>query len=160
MGSMRLAMAEKKKHDAEAAKAERGRREREERMNRAWMLRGRDEVAPEHQEIHAKLQRWGRWQTERYQQGFCYSIEHRFEGDRNRTTSRAVVALPPDPELGMIEMAILLIPEQHAETIVQYYAKRWAPKTICWAHSIQYEDFARWMHDCRSMVLKRLPAES
>jgi hypothetical protein len=133
---------------------------RDTNINRAWMLRGRDEVAPEHHGIHAELQRWGLWATEKYQQGHCASLEHRFDSRGGRIPSRAIVALPPDPKLRQLESAILWLQEPHRETIEQYYAKRWAPKTICWSHAIQYEDFARWMYDCRQGVINAMVVTS
>lgn len=162
---------------------------KDERRNRAWMERGRDEVAQEHQAAHGELQRWGLWQRERYQQGVCASLEHNFDNSGGRTPSRAIVSLPPDPRLAALEAAIvamqidrtpviwsgrylivrkprrgpglpeegvMVLVEQMGETLAEYYAKRWPPRTICWAHALQYEDFAKWMYDCRAMVIRRL----
>jgi hypothetical protein len=172
-----------------------------------------DEVAGEHLLIHSDLERWGRWQRERYQQGMCSSLEKRYDSSGGREPSKAIVSLPPDSLLsrlewvitlmladltpvdwsgrylltskprrtpesvraaaaareigkpapehqadGEVKQAVVVRVEQLGETIVEYYAKREAPKTICWKHALRYEDFAPWMFECRTMVLQRLAA--
>jgi hypothetical protein len=133
--------------------------DRDMRINTAWMLRGRDVIAPEHQMIHVELERWGRWNREVYLQGMCLSIESEYDSSGGRVTKRAVIALPVDPLLRQLECAVLVLPEQHRESIEEYYVKRWAPKTICWSHAIQFEDFARWMYGCRQGVINVLALE-
>src|SRR3954462_3554867 len=81
-----------------------------------------DIVAPHHTKTHADLERFGNWNRERYQQGFCYSVEHRFESNV-REVKRATITLPPDPMLAKLERVILTLPEQHSETIIQFYCK-------------------------------------
>lgn len=124
----------------------------------------RDTIAPEHQAVHVDCERWGAWNRERYQQGRCRSIEHRYDDDGGRKVKRPTVALAPDPMLRRIEVAVVALmqtpaTEHHGETLREYYARRWALKTICWAHAIRYEDFGRWIYDCRQAVLNLLASE-
>jgi len=122
-----------------------------------------DVVAVAHVAIHFDLDRWGRWNRERYQQQTCESIEKNFEETGGRQAKKAVVALPPDARLRrMEEIVVALIQddqtEAHGETLRQFYCRRWAPKTICWAHHLQYEGFGAWMFLSRALVLGRLYA--
>lgn len=68
-----------------------------------------DEVAGEHRLIHADLERWGRWNRERYQQGMCASLEQRFDSSGGREPSKAIVSLPPDPILSKIEWTVTMM---------------------------------------------------
>ncbi len=128
---------------------------------RLWSKQPRlpaDVVAQEHRGVHALLERWGAWNRERYQQGTCASLESNYDNSGAREVKRPTVALPPDPRLRRIEEVVVAMmqdrsTEQHGETLREFYCKRWALKTICWAHALQYEDFGRWMYDCRAMVL-------
>lgn len=174
-----------------------------------------DEVAGEHRIIHNDLERWGRWQRERYQQGTCASLEQNFDSSGGREPSKAIVSLPPEPLLGRIEwtivqmqvdstpvdwsgrylllsrprkrpaavvaareigkpptaeqmpelsenelrrraQAVVVRVEQLGETLVEFYARREALKTICWKHALQYEQFTAWMFECRATLLRRL----
>jgi hypothetical protein len=170
-----------------------------------------DEVAAEHIEVHGNLERWGRWQREKYQQGVCSSLEKRYDNSGGREPSKALVSLPPDPLLSRIEwvitmmladltpvdwsgrylltskprrtpeavraaaaareigkaepehqaqgevkQAVVVRVEQLGETLVEFYAKREALKTICWKHALRYEHFGPWMFECRAAVLRRL----
>jgi hypothetical protein len=118
-----------------------------------------DAVADEHREIHADLDRWGRWNREKYQKGTCASIEKNFDETGGRHVRAPVIALPPDPTLRRIEEIVVAMrstAEQHSETLALYYCRRISPKNICWSMRLRYEDFARWMFDCRAMVLRAL----
>lgn len=117
-----------------------------------------DVVAPEHLDLHSELERWGQWNREgRPGPGSCASLEGDFTGSGGRETRTPVVSLPPDPRLARIEAAVVSmirdrVAEQYGETLREFYCKRWEPKTVCWAHALQYEGFARWMYLCRQAV--------
>lgn len=129
-----------------------------------------DIVAVEHLVVHADCERWGRWnRAGRPVGGSCASIEGEYmssldgTGDGGRQTRAAVVSLPPDPLLARIEVIVVSmmqhsVTEQQGETLREFYCKRWALKTICWAHALRYEGFSRWMFLCRQSVLNALGA--
>jgi hypothetical protein len=58
-----------------------------------------DVIAPEHDDVHRDLERWGAWNRERYSAGACASIEGDYDPGPGREPKRPVVALPPDPIL-------------------------------------------------------------
>lgn len=111
-----------------------------------------DLVLPKHQVIHVELDRWGRWNRERYQQGTCESLEKNFASG-GREVKRPIVTLPPDPRNQQIERAVLRMLFEHGETTKLYYEKRRSPTTICQIFALRFEDFGKWMGDCRDMVL-------
>lgn len=115
-----------------------------------------DDVLPQHQAVHADLERWGAWNRERYQQGMCSSIEKRFDNRGAREVGKAIVTLPPDPKLRQIDTTVrhmaLRVPE-HAMAIKLYYADKRSPQTICRMLGIHWKDFGRWMGHARSMVM-------
>lgn len=121
-----------------------------------------DVIEKEHRELHADLERWGAWNKERYQAGQASSLEGDFRGDGGwREAPRPIVSLPPDPRLAAIEQAVVRMLQDStaapmAETLKEFYCKRWALKTICWAHALQYEGLARWMYLCREAIRKEL----
>jgi hypothetical protein len=84
-----------------------------------------DVVAPQHQEIHAELDSWGRWCRERYVPGECASIEHRFDNTGGRSTKAAVISLPENPMYRRIDKVVrhmrMNMPD-HGEALVLYYA--------------------------------------
>lgn len=115
-----------------------------------------DVVAPQHLELHAELERWGSWNRERYEAGTCSSVEKRFDSSGGREAKRAVVSLPPDPRLRILDRTlrrmVMSVP-QHAEAIKLFYANRRTPVVICRVLVIHWKDFGTWMFDARAMVL-------
>lgn len=125
-----------------------------------------DVVAPEHLMLHADLERWGQWNREgRPSGGTCNSIEGNMTSESGGRETRAPqVSLPPDPLMARIERAVVLmigdpVAGQYGETLREFYCKRWAAKTICWAHGLQYEGYSRWLWLCRETVRKSLEGE-
>ena len=122
-----------------------------------------DVVAPEHFELHSDLERWGQWNREgRPAGGTCNSIEGNMTSESGGREARAPqVSLPPDPLMARIEAAVVRMMQdpvagQYGETLREFYCKRWPAKTICWAHALQYEGFARWMWLAREAVASAL----
>lgn len=115
-----------------------------------------DVIAPQHTEIHAELERWGAWNRERYEAGTCSSMEKGFDNTGGRSVKKAVVSLPPDPILRILDktlrMMVMRVP-QHAEAIKLYYATRRTPVVICRVLVIHWKDFGTWMFDARAMVI-------
>lgn len=148
-----------------------------------------DVVAPQHAEIHAELSKWGAWNRDRYEPGACESIEHRFDNTGGRRVKTPQIALPPNPMLREIDRVVRLMGmrvPKHGETIKIYYVGKLRdgqkrqrpgelkrpranagglvyipcdPAKICRLMVIRWEDFPKWMHDCRSMVVNLLQRE-
>ncbi len=118
-----------------------------------------DTVAPQHQLIHADLERWGRWNTERVRPRTCASKERDFDGRagyRSNHYPTLPVSLPENARNLQIERAVVRMPMQHRTMVTMYYAERRAPVPICRAVAVPWRDFGRWMFDCRAMVLNLL----
>lgn len=125
-----------------------------------------DVVATEHLFLHNDLERWGQWNREgRPSGGTCNSIEGDYRETGGRETRAPVISLPPDPLMARIERAVVTmigdrVAAQYGETLREFYCKRWAAKTICWAHGLQYEGYQRWVWLCRESVRKILEADA
>lgn len=119
-----------------------------------------DQVAPQHVDIHADLERWGAWNRERYRAAKCRSLEGDYRrtraGDQGTEYPRLPVWLPPNPRNRQIDRAVLGMLLQHKETVKLFYVERRAPKHICRLVVIHWSDFPKWMFDCRAMVLNQL----
>jgi hypothetical protein len=85
-----------------------------------------DEVAPQHQEIHALLGRWGSWNADKYRANSCYSVESRYREQTARATGYSV-----DPLLIEVERAVLGLPVVYRDTIRAFYVTRESPSYIC-----------------------------
>lgn len=116
-------------------------------------------VAPQHQEIHTELDRFGRWNRERYEAGTCASMEKLYYRGGRDATPPATAAKPTDPLLLALDSVVrhmtMSVP-QHGHTLKLYYVKRKDPERICHVMVIRYEDFPKWMFDCRAMVVNLL----
>jgi DNA-directed RNA polymerase specialized sigma24 family protein len=104
--------------------------------------------------VHAQLARWGRWASQRSKGGS--SIASLEALCRRVASPPATAPLTADPALVAIERAVITLPAQHRDTIVYLYVRRFSAHTICRKFRLRFEDFARWVHDCRAMVLARL----
>lgn len=111
-----------------------------------------DIVAPQHEDIHADLEKWGRWNRERMRSRSCASAESVYE--RTRTPSATVEEV--DLRSVAIEKAVLRMPEQQRDTTRLFYVQGVSPNGICRMFSLRYEAFPQWMFTCRSMVLNLL----
>ena len=75
-----------------------------------------DTVAPQHLLIHADLERWGRWNTERIRPRSCASKERDFDGRagyRSNHYPTLPVSLPENARNRQIERAVVRMPMQH-----------------------------------------------
>jgi hypothetical protein len=96
--------------------------------------RPQDVVAPQHQEIHAELDSWGRWCRERYVPGECSSIEHNFDNREGgyREPKAPLITLPENPMRRKIDKVVRhmrMNMNAHGEALVLYYAgKLFEPK--------------------------------
>lgn len=109
-----------------------------------------DVVAPQHQDIHADLERWGAWNAERYRAGASGMVE------RYRPPTPPATGLGVDPRLIALERAVLHLPAKHRDTVRLFYVDRQDARTICRVFALRYEAFPSWMFLCRAMVLNLL----
>ena len=119
-----------------------------------------DVVAPQHDVIHADLERWGTWNRDRYRPGSCTSMEKNYRrtraNDQGMEYPRLPIAMPINPRNREIDRAVLRLPEQHRETVSLFYVKRKPPELICRLVVVRWTHFPRWMFDCRAGVLNLL----
>lgn len=135
------------------------RHKKRERENREWMKRGSDEIAPQHVSAHHWLTRWGNYGKERYQPQTCDSMEKLYyKGGEQTPASTAPAA--PNPTILAIDrevrlMAMVDLPQQ-GKTLLLYYLVKKSPPRICYAMSLRFENFSKWMFGCRAMLVNRL----
>lgn len=110
-----------------------------------------DNVEEKHQDIHADLQRWGAWNSERYRANSCYSVESRYREQTPTATGK-----PVDPKMIAIERAVLALPADHRDTVRMFYVQRMTPHRICKQFTLRWTGFPAWMFACRAMVLNIL----
>ena len=113
-----------------------------------------DLIAPQHQAIHADLDRWARWVSEGYTPATCASLE-KYYLKGGRDVAPATAPLPANPRLEAIDRAVRLMRmrvPQHAEAIYRYYVEREEPQLICRRLCLHRLDFPRFMGHARSMV--------
>ena len=122
-----------------------------------------DWIAPQHAEIHAELERWGAWNRIRRQAATCGSVEKNFDGRggyRSNYYPALPISLPENQRNRQVDRAVIRLPLQHRETVKLFYVSRREPRAICRAAVIHWNDFPKWMFDCRAMVLTQLRALS
>lgn len=119
-----------------------------------------ESVDADHEAIHADLEAWGRWNRDRSHKMRCGSAEKEYRAPWRQWHYPTAGEMMPrnvvNPRNRQVDRAVLHLPEQHRETIRRYYSFRQRPEIICRLVNIRYADFARWMRDCRNMVLNRL----
>jgi|SRR3990167_271671 len=108
-----------------------------------------DAIAPQHQNIHAELERWGSWNAERYRAGASGLVERYRE-----QTAKGMDSV--DPRLIALERAVLGLPEEYRDTVRMFYVTREDARTICRIFALRYEAFPSWMFLCRAMVVNLL----
>lgn len=119
-----------------------------------------DVVATEHEGIDLELETWGRWNRERLKRIRCGSMERNHRrtraGDQTREYPRLPISLPENARNRMIDRAVLRIAVQHRDVLVMHYVEQRQAFVICRQLIIRFEDFKKWMHDARCMVLNQL----
>lgn len=117
-----------------------------------------DVIAPQHVEVHGHLERWGAWtRGSRGGPDTAGSAEGWYDPSSGREVRRPVIALPPNPMNICVYRAVQAMPMQHGDTVKAFYVRRFEPAHICRKVAvIRFEDFARWMFDCRAMVINLL----
>lgn len=122
-----------------------------------------DIVEPQHQDVHGKLDRWGRWQREKYEPATCASIEKLYTkgGD---TTPPATAPQPLDPVTVAVDQAVRLLRRRvpdHAEALRLYYVgadgrRPMEPKLICRRLGLHWSHFRPFMSRARAMAINVL----
>lgn len=122
-----------------------------------------DAVDPDHEAIHTDLEAWGRWNRDRRHKMRCGSAEQEYRAPWRQwhypTTGEMMPRNMVNPRNRAVDRAVLNLPEQHRESIRRYYSFQQRPEIICRQVNIRYADFARWMRDCRCMVLNQLRSQ-
>lgn len=111
-----------------------------------------DVVAPQHEDIHADLEKWGRWNRERTASRGCASAESVYE----KTRTPGSTAHEVDLRSVQLERAVLNVPEPYRQTLRLFYVQGISPSALCKGFSMRHEAFAAWMFAARAMVVNLL----
>lgn len=118
-----------------------------------------DIIAPEHGDVHIKLERWSFWNRERYEPATCNSIEKKFEKGGRDATPPATAPMLVNPLYLRVERAVILAgvqSPQHGDCLRFFYVQRYNLFEICRRlnppKGIRWEDLPTWTYDSREMV--------
>lgn len=114
-----------------------------------------DVVAPQHANIDALLERWARWNRERYEPATCASMEKLYLRGGRDATPPATAPQPPDPQLVAVDSAWRLLVRRsprHAECLHLFYVVGCEPKVLCRRLHLHWSHFGRFIGLARSMV--------
>lgn len=127
-----------------------------------------DEIAPQHIEVDADLEAWGRWSRSGGGRFPCGSVEGAYRPRNGNIEmgwefeapipSRPQIA---NPRMREIDRALLAVPESHRKALILHYAYQARPERICRALAVNVSMFGPLMFMARSMVvniLRRLEA--
>jgi DNA-directed RNA polymerase specialized sigma24 family protein len=107
-----------------------------------------DEIAPQHEEVHSLLVRWGGWVAKKHGKRSLASIE----GLYSKSTPPSTAPEASDSGLMDVERAVLRMPKDHRKTVVLLYVRRFTPTSICSVLHLRYEGWPAWAFACRAMV--------
>jgi hypothetical protein len=118
-----------------------------------------DEVAPEHEDIHIELDKWARWNMERYKSSSLCSVESLYQHGRDGTPPATAPVL--DLRSMAIEVAVLKMRSDsmhkpYSDTIRMFYVQRKTPSFICRFHALKHRAFPSWMFTARHLVMHHL----
>jgi hypothetical protein len=116
----------------------------------------RDEIAPEHAQVHALLERWARANRERRSRATCSSVEKLYLRGGRDVTPASTAPAPAVLLYERVERVVLRLPSEHSRTILLYYVERVQPVVICRRCRLRFADFPRWIGTTRAMVLAGL----
>jgi DNA-directed RNA polymerase specialized sigma24 family protein len=109
-----------------------------------------DEIAVQHQEIHADLQQWGRWNYTKRERSSLASIEGLYE--KYRTAKATSPGELIDLRSIEVERAVLKMPKMYRDTLRLVYVQEVSSYTICRIFKVRYEAYVAWMFTARCMV--------
>jgi DNA-directed RNA polymerase specialized sigma24 family protein len=109
-----------------------------------------DEIAIQHEEIHADLQQWGRWNYTKRERSSLASIEGLYE--KYRTAKATAQGELIDLRSIEVERAVLKMPKMYRDTLRLVYVQEVSSYTICRIFKVRYEAYVAWMFTARCMV--------
>lgn len=124
--------------------------------SRGYRLRAPvDEIAPQHEPVHALLCRWGSWASARRAGRTLASVEGLYT---KAGTPAATAPLAADKSILAVERALVGMPGEHEATIRRLYVYRMTPLAICkmMRPPLRYEAWTGHIFTCRCMVINRL----
>ena len=115
-----------------------------------------DEIAPQHEQVHALLCRWGAWASTRSSAGRSLaSVEGLY---RRAGTAPATAPLAADKAILAVERALIGMPNEQETTLRRLYVYRMTPLAICkmMRPPLRYEAWPGHVFVCRAMVINRI----
>ena len=122
-----------------------------------------DEIAPQHAEIDADLEAWGRWSRMGGGRFPCGSAEGAYRS-RNGNIEMGwefEAPLPSpvslvNPRVREIDRAMLAVPLEHRRALILHYCYQVRPERICRTLAVHYSHFGPLMFMARCMVVNCL----
>jgi DNA-directed RNA polymerase specialized sigma24 family protein len=116
-----------------------------------------DLIAPQHEDIHAELNLWGRQSRTHTPRLRCGSAEKLYRVPRGAEYDpQPKPALLPPYRILDLDRAILRMPDLHRQLIREYYVRQTRPEVLCRRMAIHWSHFGKLMFDSRAMVLNLL----
>jgi hypothetical protein len=118
-----------------------------------------DEIAPEHEAVHAQLEDWGRWNRDRRGRMRLGSAERRCQSryrDHHYPTYDEMMPVIANPMNLAIDRAVLEVPGGHQLALKLNYVQLAPAWLIVRRCRLRPGGFGRWMHDARCMVINLL----
>ncbi|MCE2989180.1 MAG: hypothetical protein LW838_03410 [Nitrosomonadaceae bacterium] len=119
------------------------------------------EIPPEHAQIDADLDAWGRW-SQRRRGGFksaCGSAEGSYDAPWRQWHYPTMEEMMPQPQakdMLAIDRAVLKLPVMYLNLIRLHYVARVAPGTIRRQLVMRRDEVGAHLHRARQMVLNNL----
>lgn len=120
-----------------------------------------DEIPPEHQQIDADLNAWGRWSSSK-RSGYksaCGSAEGNYNAPWRQwhyPTAEEMMPRMPLADMLAIDRAILGLPHMYLNLVRCHYAFRLQPRKTRLRLAIAQDAWDEHLHRARQMVLNRL----
>lgn len=119
------------------------------------------EIPPEHAQIDADLEAWGRW-SQRRRGGFksaCGSAEGNYRAPWRQWHYPTMEEMMPQPvakDMLAIDRAVLKLPVMYLDLVRLHYVARLAPRTIRRRLAIHVDAWESHMGRARQMVMNNM----
>jgi hypothetical protein len=119
-----------------------------------------DTVPPEHAQIDADLEAWGRWSARRGGRGgSCGSAEGAYQAPWRQwhyPTAEEMMPQPVAKDMLAIDRAVVRLPMLYLELVRLHYVYRVAPGTIRRQLALRRDDVEPKLYRARQMVLNNM----
>jgi len=123
-----------------------------------------DTVPPEHAQIDADLDAWGRWSLRRGgRAGSCGSAEGNYQAPWRQwhyPTAEEMMPQPVAKDMLAIDRAVVRLPALYLDLVRLHYVARLAPRTIRRRLAIHVDTWDTHLYRARQMVINNRKAQS